>query len=118
MKSGNAEREARNNRKPRGGLFRIPRSAFDSPSKRERMKTICENAQRGKLRAEHSVAMPQTVPRSPFGIPRSGIALAGALLLAFAFQAAAQVTNITLVPAGAVWRFLDNGSDQGTAWGG
>jgi len=24
--------------------------------------------------------------------------------------------EVTLVPAGSVWRYLDNGSDQGTAW--
>jgi hypothetical protein len=25
-------------------------------------------------------------------------------------------TNITFIPAGAVWKYLDNGSDQGSAW--
>jgi hypothetical protein len=26
--------------------------------------------------------------------------------------------NTTLIPAGAIWKYLDNGSDQGTAWRG
>src|SRR5262249_40230850 len=28
------------------------------------------------------------------------------------------VTNVTLVATGSVWKYLDNGSDQGTAWRG
>jgi len=46
-----------------------------------------------------------------------------ALYLAFAiaifgtfFPPAVRAADTTLVPTGAVWKYLDNGSDQGTAW--
>ena len=32
------------------------------------------------------------------------------------FAPAARAADTTLVPTGATWRYLDNGSDQGTAW--
>jgi hypothetical protein len=32
------------------------------------------------------------------------------------FPPAARAADTTLVPTGAVWKYLDNGSDQGTAW--
>src|SRR5215217_1240739 len=38
-----------------------------------------------------------------------------AILSAF-FSPAARAADTTLVPTGATWRYLDNGSDQGTAW--
>lgn len=38
-----------------------------------------------------------------------------AILSAFSAPAA-RAADTTLVPTGAVWRYLDNGSDQGTAW--
>jgi hypothetical protein len=42
-----------------------------------------------------------------------------AILLVFSFVAAsAFATDVDLVPIGANWRYLDNGSDQGTAWRG
>lgn len=37
----------------------------------------------------------------------------GVLLLATGFV---QAATDTLVPFGSVWRYLDNGTDQGTAW--
>jgi len=42
------------------------------------------------------------------------LALAGSLF--FLSQMALMSANEVLVPAGAVWSYLDNGSDQGTAW--
>ena len=43
--------------------------------------------------------------------------LAFALLIALGFFApAARAADTPLVPAGAVWKYLDNGSNQGTAW--
>ena len=38
-----------------------------------------------------------------------------AILSAF-FSPAARAADTTLVPTGATWKYLDNGSDQGTAW--
>ena len=32
------------------------------------------------------------------------------------FTPAARAADTTLIPTGAVWKYLDNGSDQGTAW--
>ena len=32
------------------------------------------------------------------------------------FAPAVRAADTTLVPAGATWKYLDNGSDQGTAW--
>src|SRR5215208_7132263 len=43
------------------------------------------------------------------------LAFALAILTAF-FAPAARAADTTLVPTGAVWKYLDNGSDQGTAW--
>lgn len=40
------------------------------------------------------------------------------LLVVSFFAASAFATDVDLVPAGANWRYLDNGSDQGTAWRG
>jgi hypothetical protein len=40
--------------------------------------------------------------------------LAGGCILAVVFDALAATT--VLVPRGSVWKYLDNGSDQGTAW--
>ncbi|MBI2927274.1 MAG: fibronectin type III domain-containing protein [Verrucomicrobia bacterium] len=38
-------------------------------------------------------------------------------MVATAFVAnRAEASTVTLVPTGAVWKYLDNGSDQGTAW--
>lgn len=45
-----------------------------------------------------------------------GILIACAHLGLLAPVSLAQTTNITLVPVGSVWKYLDNGSDQGTAW--
>ena len=44
-----------------------------------------------------------------------GLALATAPL-AFAPLASVGAVTTTLVPAGSTWRYLDNGSNQGTAW--
>jgi len=40
------------------------------------------------------------------------------MLVALAFLSVlpVQAADIALVPAGAVWKYLDNGSNQGTAW--
>ena len=38
------------------------------------------------------------------------------LTIALFCAPAAQAVDTTLVPAGSVWKYLDNGSDQGTAW--
>src|SRR5215212_9209010 len=43
------------------------------------------------------------------------LAFALAILTAF-FAPAARAADTTLVPTGAVWKYLANGSDQGTAW--
>ena len=43
------------------------------------------------------------------------LAFALAILTAL-FAPAAHAADTTLVPTGAVWKYLDNGSDQGTAW--
>lgn len=43
------------------------------------------------------------------------LAFALAIVGAF-FTPAARAADTTLVPTGAVWKYLDNGSDQGTAW--
>ena len=43
------------------------------------------------------------------------LAFALAILSIF-FAPAARAADTTLVPTGAVWKYLDNGSDQGTAW--
>src|SRR5829696_10145978 len=32
------------------------------------------------------------------------------------FAPAARAADTTLVPTGATWKYLDNGTDQGTAW--
>src|SRR5215208_1090161 len=37
-------------------------------------------------------------------------------LMSVFFAPAARAADTTLVPTGATWRYLDNGSDQGTAW--
>ena len=37
-------------------------------------------------------------------------------IIGFCFAPAAQAADTTLVPTGSVWKYLDNGSDQGTAW--
>src|SRR5436189_3817 len=46
--------------------------------------------------------------------------LAGAVLVLVVLTAAASISlrgqSSALVPAGSVWRYLDNGSDQGAAW--
>jgi hypothetical protein len=42
--------------------------------------------------------------------------LADALRCAFLFAAVAAAQETVLVPAGAVWKYLDDGTDQGTAW--
>jgi acid phosphatase type 7 len=34
----------------------------------------------------------------------------------FAWVQQAQSANVSLIPAGATWKYLDNGSNQGTAW--
>ncbi len=47
--------------------------------------------------------------------PRPSL-LAPALALLLAVSAGAAVAQDVLVPPGAVWRYLDDGSDQGTAW--
>ena len=41
--------------------------------------------------------------------------LAAVVAFVFAADLPAQIP-VTLVPAGATWRYLDNGSDQGTNW--
>src|SRR4051812_28263146 len=46
----------------------------------------------------------------------SAFAIVAAALMAAGLQAMAQTT--TLVSTGSVWKYLDNGSDQGTAWRG
>src|SRR5947199_2077644 len=33
-----------------------------------------------------------------------------------AFSASSEVLTLPLVPRGSVWRYLDNGSNQGTTW--
>lgn len=38
------------------------------------------------------------------------------LLICLLVTLTAQAGDVTLIPAGAQWKFLDNGSDQGTAW--
>ena len=43
------------------------------------------------------------------------LAFALAIIGAF-FAPVARAADTTLVPTGAVWKYLDNGSDQGTAW--
>ena len=45
----------------------------------------------------------------------SFLALAGLLIPLFAPGDALAATT-ALIPTGSVWRYLDNGSDQGTAW--
>lgn len=47
--------------------------------------------------------------------PSHRVGIAAVLLLALVGGTAAQAQD-TLIPAGATWRFLDNGSNQGTAW--
>ena len=47
---------------------------------------------------------------------RNGWALAALVFAAGATGQAAQALTTTLVPTGSVWRYLDNGSNQGTAW--
>src|SRR5204862_4551662 len=46
--------------------------------------------------------------------------VAGAVLVLVVLTAAASISlrgqSSALVPAGSTWRYLDNGSDQGTAW--
>src|SRR5438034_1208376 len=37
-------------------------------------------------------------------------------LLALSIRVTSAATPTTLVPFGSVWKYLDNGSDQGTAW--
>ncbi len=39
-----------------------------------------------------------------------------AFILAFLVVPAARAADTTLVPVGSVWKYLDNGSNQGTAW--
>jgi len=43
------------------------------------------------------------------------LAFALAIIVAF-FAPAVRAADTTLVPTGAIWKYLDNGSDQGTAW--
>jgi hypothetical protein len=38
------------------------------------------------------------------------------LAIGLFFSPAAHAADTTLVPTGSVWKYLDNGSDQGTAW--
>ncbi|HET6409044.1 MAG TPA: metallophosphoesterase, partial [Chthoniobacteraceae bacterium] len=45
-------------------------------------------------------------------------AVAGTLLLIAVANIAPLRADTTLIPAGAIWKYLDNGSDQGTAWRG
>jgi hypothetical protein len=40
----------------------------------------------------------------------------GCVLGVFLFSVSAQAAGLVLVPAGSVWKYLDDGSDQGTAW--
>ncbi|MBL7698765.1 MAG: metallophosphoesterase [Chitinophagaceae bacterium] len=42
-----------------------------------------------------------------------GLLISGVLCLLFIFEATSQ---ITLIPYGSSWKYLDNGSNQGTAW--
>src|SRR6476620_6902702 len=46
----------------------------------------------------------------------AAIAVVGGLPLMTAPLTSAGAVTTTVVPAGSVWRFLDNGSNQGTAW--
>src|SRR5687768_3695680 len=39
-------------------------------------------------------------------------------LFIYALAASIASANVTLIPAGAAWRYLDNGTNQGTAWRG
>jgi fibronectin type 3 domain-containing protein len=47
---------------------------------------------------------------------RAGAYLLGGLLAIGLAVSRAEAVQVTLVPAGAVWKYLDNGSNQGTAW--
>ncbi len=38
------------------------------------------------------------------------------LAVGFSFAPLTPAADTTLVPAGATWKYLDNGADQGTAW--
>ena len=49
---------------------------------------------------------------------RSGLILPLLIVVASAAGPAVQAADTILVPTGAVWRYLDNGSNQGTAWRG
>src|SRR5215218_7714607 len=42
--------------------------------------------------------------------------LAALFFICFVWAAPALAVETTLVPAGATWKYLDNGSNQGTAW--
>jgi hypothetical protein len=56
-------------------------------------------------------------PRAKRSFPILGLILAAMGLLCQAVtQAQTPATNVVLVPVGSVWKYLDNGSDQGTAW--
>ena len=49
-------------------------------------------------------------------MPRLFLAIVAAWFAHSSILAAAEVLTAPLVPRGAVWRFLDNGSNQGTTW--
>src|SRR5436190_664240 len=41
-----------------------------------------------------------------------------AVFFAFIGNGLAQIVPVTLIPSNSVWKYLDNGTDQGTAWRG
>lgn len=51
-------------------------------------------------------------------LPSRAVAVPQALLSLFVYvlSASAACANLALIPAGSSWRYLDNGSNQGTAW--
>ena len=55
-------------------------------------------------------------PRSRTRRLRSALSSAVVLAWALAGAGGATATTTTLVPAGSVWQYLDDGSNQGTAW--
>src|SRR5262245_66407587 len=46
----------------------------------------------------------------------TGKSIAAVVVLVFLLAAPSNAQDLLLIPRGAVWKYLDDGSDQGTAW--
>src|SRR3982751_3010300 len=57
-----------------------------------------------------------TPPRPRFSWSAALAFLIGFAAFTFTFTASSQSLTLPLIPRGSVWRYLDNGSNQGTSW--